>query len=252
MPPRELADRVDAWLEASSATRERSGSSVRAARTSCGPWPHRPRTPVGARADLRWRAPHPSTGVRRSVREALRLGRLTSACWGPVCSVCCGRARRAWMPRRRPPTRSPSANADCIVSTAELDLAVGEVATHLGTGHHLQRPGGGVHHHQDAALRRHQAACRAGRRRPAGRPRPRRRTPRTRTGRPARPTGWPCRSLPARASRAHQLPLAPPVPFCFVSACSSSARPPRGPPNHWSSTAAAFGAILSPRASAGR
>ena len=139
---------------------------------------------------------------------------------------------------------------------AELDLVVGQRALDDRAGDHLDDPGDRVDHDQHASARARRGR-RAGRwRARAGRRRPDRRRPRTRSGSSARPPGWPGRSRTARRPRSHQLPLAPPVSSgrrgWRLAPASSALSASRRPPNHSSSARAPAGATDSPRTIDGR
>ena len=158
----EPLDRVDAWLESSHGEPGRQAlRRARAAPTSPAPWP--PRTPT----------PDPTRHARRAAPDRVRPFVVVGGC------------RRAAVPELRaagvlgellhaalmPPTRSPAANAVCIVSAASSTSASSSDAAHLGAGDDLEQPGGRVDHDQDASGRARPARRAAARRTAGTRPR---------------------------------------------------------------------------------
>ena len=111
----ETLDRVDAWLATLDGEPGRQAlRRARAGPTSSARWPRRPPTPEPAGT---------TKGRTRRVRPFVACGVLRSAvrsCGRRACSASC------CTPRMMPPTRSPAANAVCMVSAASSHLGVVE------------------------------------------------------------------------------------------------------------------------------
>ena len=151
----ELLERVDAWLAGTDGTRAPCATSARAAPTSPAPSPPRPGTPRPEQTPSRRQC----SPLRRALAPTRRSQRQSA------CRVSGARAWSAsiWMPRRRPPTRSPSANDDCICSVVSSTSWSVRLRRTTAAGDDLEHPGGRVDHDQDAARRGDQRVVQLGR-----------------------------------------------------------------------------------------